>query len=168
MKREHKSLTNKGFSLVELIIVVAIMAVLIGVLAPQYLRYVEKTRLQRDNTGISDFANVLKIAATEEKVNAEIGAAGTAGLTYTFDASATPPSLKAPASGATNLDGEVTLTVDLGDVTLTSNTYTKGAAGATPTLPEITVKVDSNGIVSVECSNFKETPNQATGTVKKF
>ena len=48
MKREQKSLTNKGFSLVELIIVVAIMAVLIGVLAPQYLRYVEKTRLQRD------------------------------------------------------------------------------------------------------------------------
>ena len=40
----HKN--NKGFSLVELIVVVAIMAVLVGVLAPAYLRYVEKTRMQ--------------------------------------------------------------------------------------------------------------------------
>ena len=37
---------NKGFSLIELIVVVAIMAVLVGVLAPAYLRYVEKTRKQ--------------------------------------------------------------------------------------------------------------------------
>ena len=33
---------NKGFSLVELIIVVAILAILVGLLAPQYLKYVEK------------------------------------------------------------------------------------------------------------------------------
>lgn len=35
---------NKGFSLVELIIVIAIMAVLVGFLAPQFLKYVEKSR----------------------------------------------------------------------------------------------------------------------------
>ncbi|MBE5955530.1 MAG: pilin [Lachnospiraceae bacterium] len=37
---------NKGFSLIELIVVIAIMAVLVGVLAPAYLRYVEKARQQ--------------------------------------------------------------------------------------------------------------------------
>ena len=36
MNKKQKSLTNKGFSLVELIIVIAIMAVLVGVLAPQF------------------------------------------------------------------------------------------------------------------------------------
>jgi len=35
---------NKGFSLVELIIVVAIMVALIAVLAPQYIKYVQSSR----------------------------------------------------------------------------------------------------------------------------
>ena len=43
---------NKGFSLVELIVVVAIMAVLVGVLAPAYLSYVVKTRVQKDVSAI--------------------------------------------------------------------------------------------------------------------
>ena len=41
-----KKKNNSGFSLIELIVVVAIMAVLVGVLAPAYLRYVEKARKQ--------------------------------------------------------------------------------------------------------------------------
>ena len=39
---------NQGFSLVELIIVIAIMAVLVGVLAPQFIKYVEQSRRSRD------------------------------------------------------------------------------------------------------------------------
>ena len=43
-----KEMNNKGFSLVELIIVIAIMAILVVVLAPQYLKYVEKSRESAD------------------------------------------------------------------------------------------------------------------------
>lgn len=39
---------NKGFSLVELIIVIAIMAILVGVMAPQLIKYVEKTNCAND------------------------------------------------------------------------------------------------------------------------
>lgn len=160
MKREQKSLTNKGFSLVELIIVVAIMAVLIGVLAPQYLRYVEKTRLQRDNTAIADFANVLKISATEEDVNAEIAAAGTSGLVYTF--TGTPLTATAPATGATKLTGEIDKTIHLSEIQLTSSNYTKATDK-----PTLVVAVDTNGIVTVKCTKFIENPGDA-GDDKNF
>ncbi len=131
MKREQKSLTNKGFSLVELIIVVAIMAVLIGVLAPQYLRYVEKSRLQKDNTSISEFANVLKMSASEEAVVSKLAAGGE---NFTFDSDG-----KLVTTGVTQeLLDEIELTMDTGEVKLTSNTYLKG------TMPTITLKADSS------------------------
>ncbi|MBQ8262114.1 MAG: prepilin-type N-terminal cleavage/methylation domain-containing protein [Lachnospiraceae bacterium] len=40
---------NKGFSLVELIIVIAIMAILVGVMAPQLIKYIEKTNVSADS-----------------------------------------------------------------------------------------------------------------------
>lgn len=48
-----KKLNRKGFSLVELIIVMAIMVALIAVLAPQFVQYIQRAR----NTAVLDAAN---------------------------------------------------------------------------------------------------------------
>jgi len=59
MKRSN----NKGFSLVELIVVVAIMAVLVGVLAPSYLKYVEKAREQICHTNADNYIRAIAFEA---------------------------------------------------------------------------------------------------------
>jgi type IV pilus assembly protein PilA len=56
-----KKMNNKGFSLVELIIVIAIMAILVGVLAPQFIKYVEQSR---ESTDISSIDEVKKAVET--------------------------------------------------------------------------------------------------------
>ncbi|MDE6674338.1 MAG: prepilin-type N-terminal cleavage/methylation domain-containing protein [Acetatifactor sp.] len=60
MKNEKK-MNNKGFSLVELIIVIAIMAVLIAVLAPQYMRFIERGRVASDRDNIKAIQGALEV-----------------------------------------------------------------------------------------------------------
>jgi prepilin-type N-terminal cleavage/methylation domain-containing protein len=63
---------NKGFSLVELIVVIAIMAVMVVVLAPTLLQYVERSRAQRDDSAMGELTNVVKIAISDEDVYDEV------------------------------------------------------------------------------------------------
>jgi len=124
-----KKMNNKGFSLVELIIVIAIMAILIAVLAPQYLRYVEKSRLQADNSAVGEVANAVKVAAANDRIASGISN----GDKYTFKRAAEAPAFD--GSGDAELNSELKAVVGE-NVAMKSNTY-KG------TCPTLTIEIDS-------------------------
>lgn len=78
-----KEMNNKGFSLVELIIVIAIMVILIAVLAPTYLRYVERGRNSRDISNATAMADAVQVYASDPQAGTTFGADAT-GTTITI------------------------------------------------------------------------------------
>ena len=75
MKKIRKN--NKGFTLVELIIVIAIIAIMTAVAAPQYLKWVDKSRWATDQDNAQIFLTSIQVAVADPDVTVADG-------TYTF------------------------------------------------------------------------------------
>lgn len=65
--RERKK-DNKGFTLVELVIVIAILAILVGILAPQYTKYVEKSRKSADASNMDEMVKAVQVYAVDNAI----------------------------------------------------------------------------------------------------
>ena len=59
---------NKGFSLIELIIVIAIMAVIIAVLTPQFIHYIEKSKQGKDADAAGVIWRAINVAMTDDSI----------------------------------------------------------------------------------------------------
>ena len=70
---------NKGFSLIELIIVITIMAILTALIAPQLLRYVEQSRVAKDANTLDEAHRAFQLALIAD------GVTGNGRLWYTSD-----------------------------------------------------------------------------------
>ena len=64
---------NKGFSLVELIIVIAIMAILAGALAPALIKYINKSRRSADISNAGTIRTACQTAMSDEDAMVAIG-----------------------------------------------------------------------------------------------
>lgn len=141
MKRDQKS-NNKGFSLVELIVVIAIMAVLMGVLAPTLIGNVEKSRESTDLQNLDSIQGAVTTAMNQENVSkAHAGTLQT--LTLSTDGNNT-------LSGG-NDAFRAALQAEI-DETLTTKITTKsGAANKSGNVVQI--KVSAGGAVEVAVVN---------------
>ena len=74
---------NKGFSLVELIVVIAIMAILVGVAVPVYTSYISKAKESNDIQAIDNLDHACQIVAAEYSVTI-VYASVTNGITATI------------------------------------------------------------------------------------
>ena len=133
---EKKKMNDKGFSLVELIIVIAIMAILIAVLAPQYLKFVERSRKSADRDTVDQVIRAVQIdfADPESALDAD-------GATLTIKNSG---DAVAGGTNATNLTNILkNAGIDLADIKLKSSKWHDGDGGAAVT--QIVIKFSSTG-----------------------
>ncbi len=67
MKKKDAAMhaSNRGFSLVELIVVIAIMAVLVGVLTPMFTSYVHKSRVATDWANLRNYFSEIQADFTD-------------------------------------------------------------------------------------------------------
>ena len=114
-----KKLNNKGFSLVELIIVIAIMVILVAVLAPQFTKYVERSRIGTDVQNASEIATAVQVALAEGKsLTSGTVDSSAVGSGNDLSSLAVAPVTKSTTVGAGN---NFSYTVTNGAVTVTAN-----------------------------------------------
>jgi prepilin-type N-terminal cleavage/methylation domain-containing protein len=65
--RRHKK-HNTGFSLIELIIAIAVLVILLALLAPQFMRYLDKARQARATADADNIMQTIQVLAIDELV----------------------------------------------------------------------------------------------------
>lgn len=140
----EKKMNNKGFSMVELIIVIAIMAVLVVVAAPQYLKFVERGRNSTDQNNATAIKSALLVWGSD----VDAGAGGTtAFVTDTTGTDLTVTNNNNIAFSGTNAAAAKDALVNA-NIALDTHCQSKTAW----TSYTVTVKVAANGNVTVESS----------------
>lgn len=113
-----EKMNNKGFSLVELIIVIAIMAILIVVLAPQYLKYVERSRNSTDLQNATE----LKTAVETYAADPEATKAFAKDETFEIELLSTGGSVKSDVASGAVADALNEAGLDVSDIKCSSKT----------------------------------------------
>lgn len=145
MKKTQKKLGNKGFSLVELIVVIAIMAVLVGVLAPTLIKNIEKSRESKDAQNIEQIKSSIEVAlqdetAYDQAVPTVSGSASSSNILVTLT-SASASVNSSYASFKTEFDG----IMSVANTKLTSKKY-KNATVTFTVNEKGQVNVDESGV----------------------
>ena len=137
MKKEQKRLGNKGFSLVELIVVIAIMAILIAVLAPTLISKIEESRESTDIKALDEIRQAVVNALSDEDVYKEL-VNTTSDQTYEYD------------TAKMEISGKNTTNAELQEI-LESVEFKSNAASASGN--KVFVHVSTKGKVYVEITN---------------
>lgn len=140
-----KKMDNKGFSLVELIVVIAIMAVLIGVMAPTLLGNIEKSKLSKDKSSTDTLYSAWNNTVGDPEYNGEVSTGGT----FTYNITSGTLDVDTPSTASITLSTAFKAQLEeyagTGTIKYSSKYYKSGGS--------ITVKVATSGKVSIEADS---------------
>jgi prepilin-type N-terminal cleavage/methylation domain-containing protein len=139
---QMKKLNNKGFSLVELIIVIAIMAILVGVVGTQVIPYLESSRKAKDEQIFSAWNTAAVSAYSMEAGNLNATATYTIVATITGTGS-TKSAAFSETSGALNGDKLLAKFEELCNITGHTKSMTL-ASKAGQGLTTVTMTINGN------------------------
>lgn len=88
-----KQTNQKGFSMVELIVVIALMAVLVGLLAPMFVRYIERARQSSDIQNLDSAVDAMEAYFSDKELPTGTTVTVTLTLGSTFQSSGVPSDL---------------------------------------------------------------------------
>lgn len=143
MKKEK--MNDKGFSLVELIIVIAIMAVLVVVLAPQYLKYVERSRNSTDVSNATSIVTACQVWAADPNAGEDGSTAFKSGDSFKIKVD---DSTGAVSIGSTSADGSDAVDSALTEAAI-DITKTKCKSKNAWTYYEINGVVEPSGAITI-------------------
>ena len=104
----NKKKNNKGFSLIELIIAIAILIILTGMLAPQFMKYIEKSRMAKDMQTLDTVYTAVQGAIADEEAYQDlVKKMNATGSTISNDEGATLVSLMAGVDADDYFDTEL-------------------------------------------------------------
>ena len=148
---------NKGFSLVELIIVIAIMAILVGVMAPQLIKYIEKTNVSND----AQICDSIRSAITTAMLDPEVVNASTPGLPTT-DSNGFVTAV--PTDGAFIKAVDEILGLASGTDPTADASYKFKSHVGSATASDLKVKIVNGNAVSVYLNTSDPTGKKSTGS----
>ena len=133
---------NKGFSLIELIIVIAIMAILVAIIAPNLTKYLGKSKKSTDKKNADEIASQLQTSISDYESQDDAGEIiGTINETLKIKWAGTTASIDSSGNVTTDpvapAAGDSFLTIVNSNITSSTKSKEKSSQATTATITKV-------------------------------
>lgn len=142
-----KKMNNKGFSLIELIIVIAIMAILVAIIAPNLTKYLGKSKKNTDKKNADEIAQQIQTSISDYESQDDASGIN-ANFSISWSSSGASCSVGSAPGGGQSLQDILNSNITSSTKSKENNSYAKASVvyNSTKLAYEITVTVGNASV----------------------